>query len=270
MLRRALAGFVADRGTHLAAMIAYFALLSFVPLVFIAISLLGLAGRADESSLLVRELRRILPRSSVDTLVQVVAAVQDSATVLGAVGVVVLLWSSLSLFAALESALNIVYRRPNRPFLHGKALALGSLVGSLVLMFAGLLVASVGASTLRHEGPGPLGSPVLSYALSILVSAVAAFAFVGTAYRVLINADLAARDLWPGALVATAGLVASFQALPVYVGLSKHSPIAQALGAPVILLVWFYAMALVIVLGAEVNIARERTGEPDPDGTPPG
>ena len=39
--------FFADRGTHLAAMVAYFALLSFVPLIFLALSLFGLAHRAD-------------------------------------------------------------------------------------------------------------------------------------------------------------------------------------------------------------------------------
>src|SRR5438093_77685 len=41
--------FFADRGTHLAAMIAYFALLSFVPLTFLSPSLLGLTGRAAAS-----------------------------------------------------------------------------------------------------------------------------------------------------------------------------------------------------------------------------
>ena len=46
--------FQADRGTQLAAMIAYYALLAFVPLTFLTVSLLGLFGRADESTYLVR------------------------------------------------------------------------------------------------------------------------------------------------------------------------------------------------------------------------
>ena len=37
--------FFADRGTHLAAMIAYFALLSLVPMLFLAIALLGITPR---------------------------------------------------------------------------------------------------------------------------------------------------------------------------------------------------------------------------------
>ena len=49
--------FFRDRGPHVAAMIAYFALFSLVPLVFLALALFSVAGRADESSYLVRELR---------------------------------------------------------------------------------------------------------------------------------------------------------------------------------------------------------------------
>src|SRR5690242_21416479 len=56
--------FFADRGTHLAAMIAYFALLSFVPLVFLALSLLGLAHRAEASDFFVRELKHAFPGRS--------------------------------------------------------------------------------------------------------------------------------------------------------------------------------------------------------------
>jgi uncharacterized BrkB/YihY/UPF0761 family membrane protein len=52
-----------------------------------------------------------------------VRAIQDNATALGIVGGAFLLWTSLSLFSVLESAFNIVYGRPNRSFLHGKALA---------------------------------------------------------------------------------------------------------------------------------------------------
>ena len=60
-MREVFAKFFADRGTHLAAMIAYFALLSFVPLLFLALALLGFAGRADESSFLVTELQQGVP-----------------------------------------------------------------------------------------------------------------------------------------------------------------------------------------------------------------
>ena len=76
--KRALfAKFFNDRGTHLAAMVAYFALLSFVPLIFLALSLLGLAHRADASDFLVRELKRAFPGSSLQSILTLVRKVQE-------------------------------------------------------------------------------------------------------------------------------------------------------------------------------------------------
>ena len=70
---RAIAGkFFADRGTHLAAMIAYFALLSFVPLLFLSLALLGVAHQADPDSFFVRELHRTFPSTSVDSILAAV------------------------------------------------------------------------------------------------------------------------------------------------------------------------------------------------------
>ena len=56
-----LAKFVQDRGPHLAAMVAYYALLSLVPFMFLAVSLLGLVGQLSASSYMIRELGYILP-----------------------------------------------------------------------------------------------------------------------------------------------------------------------------------------------------------------
>src|SRR3954462_10889219 len=152
-MRSIAAKFFADRGTHLAAMIAYFALLSFVPLLFLALSLLGLAGRFDESSFLIHELERAFPGASLDTILNAVKSIQDNSTALGIVGAAFLLWSSLSLFSVLESAFNIVYNRPNRGFLHGKARAFIFMLGSLVVLFVGLLAGGIGAHALNRYAP---------------------------------------------------------------------------------------------------------------------
>ncbi len=64
-------------------MIAYFALLSFVPLTFLSLSLLGLTGRADESSFLVKEIKHTLPGTPIDRIIDLVHTVQDNAAALG-------------------------------------------------------------------------------------------------------------------------------------------------------------------------------------------
>jgi membrane protein len=245
--------FFADRGTHLAAMIAYFALLSFVPLTFISLSLLGLSGRADESSFLVKEIKRALPGTPIDRIIDLVHAVQDNAAALGIVGLAALVWTSLSLFSVLESAFNIVYGRPNRSFLHGKGLASLLMVGSLVTLFVALLAGSLGVAALKEYVPGFADSSVAAYALSLTVSLVGVFVFLWSCYYVLTNADLTAREVLPGALLAAVLLEVTFQVLPFYQRYADVNPALRAFGAPAILLVWLYVMSNVIVFGAELN-----------------
>jgi membrane protein len=245
--------FFADRGTHLAAMVAYFALLSFVPLVFLTLALLGVAGRADESSFFVTELTRMFPDTSVRRVVGIVETLRENALTLGVIGGVFLLWTSLSLFSVLESAFNIVYAQPNRPFLKGKAIASGLLLGSLILLFAGLVAGSIGFELLKRYADWLAASDALAYSVSIAVSTAAVFVFLLSTYYVLTNVEHTVRDVLPGAVLGAVLLQVSFQALPIYVRLSKDLVTLQALGAPVILLVWLYVMANVIVLGAEVN-----------------
>jgi len=259
--------FFADRGTHLAAMIAYFALLSFLPLTFIALALLAIGGRPDESSYLVTELQRLFPASSVEQIVNAVDAVQRNWRTLGLLGAITLAWSSLSLFSVLESAFNIVYGRPNRSFLHGKALAVVYMGASLVVLFVGLAIGTVGRLVLERYASGVISNAVVAWVLSLLISTAAAFLFCATAYHRLTNAKLTWGEVVPGALVAALALQLTFQALPLFLRFTKQVVALQALGTGALLLVWLYVMANVIVFGAEVNwwltrgrrVAREDT-----------
>jgi membrane protein len=264
--RTLLSKFFGDRGTHLAAMVAYFALLSFVPLVFLALALLGLAHRADASDFLVKELRRAFPGSSVESILSLVHRVQDNAATLGIVGGIFLVWSSLSLFSALESALNIVYGKANRSFLKGKAVAAAVMTGSIVTLFLSLVVGAFGVEVLRRYTPGLVGNGIVAYVVSIAVSLAGVFVFLFTIYRVLPNADVGLLDALPGAVLAAILLEASFQVLPVFVRFAGVNVTLRVLGGPVILLLWLYVMSNVIVFGAELNwwIAQRRLPGPDP------
>src|SRR5437762_2804902 len=266
--RAVFAKFFADRGTHLAAMVAYFALLSFVPLVFLSLSLLGFAHRADASDFLVKELSRAFPSSSLASILTLVHRVQDNAAALGIIGAVGLIWSSLSLFSVLESAFNIVYGRPNRSFFHGKALAVVFAAGSLVGLFAALVVGSVGYDVLKHYAPSFIANGYVAYTLSVLASLLGVFLFLVSVYYLLTNEDLKLKEVLPGAVVATVVLEASFQVLPLYLRFSSDVLTLRALGAPALLLIWLYVMANIIVFGAELNWRQGRARRDAEDDVP--
>ncbi|MGD0166166.1 MAG: YihY/virulence factor BrkB family protein [Gaiellaceae bacterium] len=247
--------FFADRGTHLAAMIAYFALLSLVPMLFLALALLGITPRhGDSRKSLEHSLNHIFPGTSVVSIDHALNSIGRNAAALGIIGGLVLLWSSLSLFSVLESAFNIVYGRPNRSFLHGKALAFVLLVASLVTLVASLVTGTLGVYLLQRYTGHFLGNAYVAFPLTFLVELAGLLLFLVTVYYVLTNVRLTFHDVLPGAVTAALILAATFQVLPVYLRLVSHDLVVlRALGSPVILLFWLYLMANVIVFGAEVN-----------------
>ncbi len=253
--------FFAVRGTHLAAMVAYFALASFVPVIFLLLSLLGLLDQAGESSVLVGYLRDVFPAQPVNDIVSVVQTVQDNAASLTIVGGVGLLWSSLSLVSALESAFNLVYGVDNRGFLRGKTVAAVFTAGALTMLFLGLAAGTFGYDLLRRYAPEVIGSGVVALLLSLLASGLAAFVFCLFAYHRLTNAPVDLRDAVPGAILGAIVLPATLQGLPLFVFLAQGIVALQALGATFLLLVWLYVMANVIVFGAvlnqEIELARD-------------
>jgi membrane protein len=266
-VRQIVSKFLADRGTHLAAMIAYFALLSFVPLLFLALSLTALAGQPNESSYLIEELRRSFPSSSVDRILEVVHAIQEQATSLSIIGGIGLLWAALGFFSVLESAFNIVYGLPNRSFVRQKALVLVITAGSLAVLFVALVVGSVGVGLTQNAG---VAGGVLSYVYALAVSTALIFGLIWTLYYLLTNAALTWRETFPGAVFASLLLQTSFQVLPLFVRLTTGELVAlQAFGGLALMLVWLYLMANILVFGAEVNwwLTRGRERAPVVEGT---
>jgi uncharacterized BrkB/YihY/UPF0761 family membrane protein len=124
-----------------------------VPLVFLALAALGLAGQVDASSALVSYLGDVFPGRPVDDIVSVVRTLQRKAATLSVIGAVGLAWSSLSLFSALESAFDIIYGQPNRPFLRGKVLAVAYMGASLLVLLVGLIPARSAATCCAATRP---------------------------------------------------------------------------------------------------------------------
>lgn len=264
--RQAFAHYFAERGTHLAAMVAYFALASFVPLVFLALALLGALGQADASGALVSYLRDVFPQQPVDRIVSAVAAVEDNIGSLTVVGGLALLWSSVSLFSALESAFNVIYGRPNRRFVHGKLVAAAYMSVGLVVLFAALAAGTIGYDVLTRYAGGWLGSHIVAVALTLATSTAGLFVFLVSAYERLTNETLTLRQVAPGAGLGAVVLALLLQGLPLFFALARDVIALQALGATFLLLLYFYVLANVIVFGASFNRALAQAAVVDSGG----
>jgi membrane protein len=241
------------RGPHLAAMLAYYALLSLFPFVFLAASLVSWIGRPAETSALLRDLSHVLPGTSAHDLSRLVTSLGSNVTEIGLIGGVGLLWSSLGFLSALESGLNILYGLPNRGFLHQKLVVLGLLGLALIGLLAGLAVVVTSQTTLSQVAPGLAHVAAWRIGGGLAISTLTTFLFLLIVYRTLPNTEVRTRQVLPGAVIATALLQLTFESLPLYVRSVEGLPALKAFGGVAVLLVWLYLMGNVVLLGGAIT-----------------
>jgi membrane protein len=255
-LRRAshpiVSNYLDDRCTHLAAMVAYYALLSLIPFLFLVLSVIGWFGEPSESSFLIEKLQDVLPGQPVDDLVELVDRLRSNDSTYGLIGVIGIFWASLGLLSATESALNINYEVPNRPFLRQK-LFVSALVGSFVVgLFMALLLVTTSVAWIAPAGSSR-GLELLASAISLTFTVALTFGILIVAYSRLPNTRLTAREVLPGTIFTTVTFQGSFQLLPLYLQFGESVPTLEAFGGLVLLLVWLYVLCNVFLLGAEIN-----------------
>jgi membrane protein len=258
--------YLRDRGPHLAAMVAYYALLSLVPFLFLTASLLGFAGHVSPNSYLIRELAHILPGQSARDLLNTVHAIQRDAGTLGVLGFLGLVWGTLGFYSSLESALNIVFGVQNRAFLHQKWVTFVLVTLSLLVLFTSLIVTTAATGWYHRHVPHLIDLKLIPFVATLAATSAGIFLFLIAVYRVLTNVELHLADVWPGALVGTILYQGLFSALSLYLRFSDQLLALRAFGGLVLLLVWLYLMTNILILGAEINWwhwSRRQPTEPE-------
>ena len=242
-----------SRGPHLAAMLAYYALLSMFPFVFLAASLVSAIGRPAETSAFLRDLSHVLPGTSAKDLASYVRQLAANVAEIGVIGGVGLVWSSLGFFSALESGLNVIYGLPNRGFLHQKLVVLGLFGTALIGLLLGLTIVVTSQTALSGIAPDLANYAAWRIGGGLAISTLMTFAFLMLVYRTLPNTELRTRQVLPGALIGTVLLQLTFESLPLYVRSVEGLPALKAFAGAAVLLVWLYLMGNVVLIGGAVT-----------------
>lgn len=258
-----------DNLTGLSAMVAYNLLLSILPLALLA---LFIAGKVLESAPLeervLDDLRTLFPETARSTLAGALEQIRRSSTSFGIVALVASVWIGSSVWGALDTAFCRIYHVPCRSWMRQKRFALAMLV--VVLLFIAATVAVPALQSLLVGGsedlPFGLGEvEAFVFAASLAIGIAIIFAILCAIYWTVPNRRVPWRAVWPGALAATLAITVIDYAFPVY--LSRISTLAQfgtTLVFVLIVLLWFYALAMVILIGATINSIRfelHETGE---------
>lgn len=245
----------ADRALTGAIQIAWQAMFSSFPLIVGLLGLFGLVLRDPAQRLQIADAVASQFPSQVGDLLGFIEETRQLGGLLGAVSLVGLLWSGYWLFQTMELVFNHFYGAPDRGFRQQLAMAvvmmsLYAALSSLSVLAstaAGLLV-TYSERVARVEITGI--DPLVGWLVAI-ASAVAMFAAI---YRVVPNTRLTMADVWPGALLAGVLFVLLSQAFPLYFRALGGSYAAyKTLGLFLMLMTWFYCLAVILVLGVELN-----------------
>jgi len=184
--------------------------------------------------------------------------ISNLATPLTFVGLVGMGWAAAAMFGAVRKALNIAWDTDaHRPLVQQKLIDLSIVLGLGVLLSAS--VAGTGAlrtlRTLSDENLGPLseGTGFFWAVMPFFLPAFFSFVVFLLIYRFVPNAPTRFRDVWPGALVATALFELLKNGFAIYIAsFSSYKGAYGALGGILLFLIWTYLSANILLIGAEL------------------
>lgn len=248
----------------LAAGVAFFALLALVPALVALVSVYGLVADPEGIERDVDDLLAAAPQEVRDLMTTQMSSIVESSPSglrLGAiVGLAVALWSASSGVKHLIGAVNLAYDEDEtRGFikLRGLALAL-TLVGvvGLAAAVAGLIVFP---ELLSDEGAEAVFRAVILVVRWPLLAALGLVA-LAVIYRYAPDRD-APRWRWvsAGAVLAVVVWVVASVLFSLYTAnLGQYNETYGTLGAVVVVMLWLYITAYVVIVGAELNAELER------------
>ena len=247
--------------TGLSSMLAYAMLLTVVPVALLGLFVAGqvLKSAQVEHSVL-RDLSEIFPGATKSTLATLLKQIRISTTKTGVLALVASVWFGASFWGALDTAFARIYGVPSRSWWAQKRFGLAMLVVLLVFMIS--MVAAPTVISLLQAGARDLPFDLsrvgrVAYRISLGFAVVLLFGSLCVIYKAVPNEPIPWRAVWPGAASATLAIAAVALVFPLY--LTNVSTIAQ-FGTTVvfvlIVLAWFYVLAIIILGGGVVNSMR--------------
>jgi membrane protein len=284
LAQRSLAGWMHDEAPSKGAAIAYYAMFSTAPLLFLVISIAGLFFGAEAvRGAVFGQVADLMGQNGAEALQEMLAHVSEPKTGLWAttVSLAVLVFGATTVFAQLQAALDAIWEVPPEAAQAEKRNALWTFVKArllsfgLVLALAFLIVVSLvfdaAMSTLgKWWGPAFGEWETLAHVSSIVVSFAMLTAVFAAIYKFMPRARIEWRDVWVGAAATAALFTVGKFLIGLYLGKSDVGASFGAFGSIIIVMVWVYYSAQIFLLGAEftwvyAHASGSRQGEAQPE-----
>jgi len=241
----------------LSAQLAYFFLLSLFPLLIVIFTLLPYFPIPHQDML--GMIKDFAPAEAMKLIEKNVNEIMNHRNGgLLSFGIIGTIWSASNGINAVVRALNKAYNvKESRSFIVSRVMAV-LLTFGMIFVFILAIVLPVFGREIGLFLFSKLGFTSefikLWNTLSWLTSAIILFLIFTGLYWISPNVRMRCRSAFPGAVFATFGWILSSMGLSFYVGnFSNYSLTYGSIGAIIVLMIWLYISAFIIILGGEIN-----------------
>jgi len=253
--------FVVDNSLNYSGSIAFFTIFS-LPGILIGVILIAgpVFGEKIVKGELYNQINTLVGESSaiqIQTIIENLENAEFSYVAL-IIAISTLLYGSTSVFASIQDGINVIWGLRPKPkkialkFIFNRLVSIAMIgtIGFLMLVSLSADMMVVFFNDILVGFVGERSGSLIQVLEQISFSLIVFFVFV-TVYKVLPDADANWKDIVKGAILATALFIIGKYLIGFYLGNSSFGTAYGAAGSLVLLLIWVYYSAMILLFGAE-------------------
>jgi len=259
LLRATMSDWYEDRAQRIGAALAYYTIFALAPGLVIVMALAGLMLGPGAESQIMGQIRELIGEQGATAIEATIRSARNET--LGATGtalaLVPLVFGLWGVFGELQDGLNTIWGvtpkpgRRIRDILKERFWSFAMVVGIGFVLLVSLVLSAWLAAVGTYVGsllPAPAaGLEALNFVISFVVI-TGSFALI---FKLLPDVRIAWRDVWLGAAVTSLFFTVGKFLIGLYLGKSAVASAYGAAGSLVIIVVWVYYSAQILLLGAE-------------------
>ena len=259
LLRATMSDWYEDRAQRIGAALAYYTIFALAPGLVIVMALAGLMLGSGAESQIIEQIRELIGKQGAAAIEATIRSARNET--LGATGtalaLIPLVFGLWGVFGELQDGLNTIWGvtpkpgRRIRDILKERFWSFAMVVGIGFVLLVSLVLSAWLAAVGTYVGsllPAPAtGLEALNFVISFVVI-TGSFALI---FKLLPDVKIAWRDVWLGAAVTSLFFTVGKFLIGLYLGKSAVASAYGAAGSLVIIVVWVYYSAQILLFGAE-------------------
>jgi membrane protein len=260
LFKQTISEFSADKVPRLGAALAYYTIFSLAPLLLIVIAISGLVfGHDAAQGKIFGQLRGALGPTTAAAMQEMVknAAKPKTGTIATILGVVTLLLGASGVFGQLKDALNTIWDvkpkegRGIMGMVKDRFFSFAMVFGLGFLLLVSLVIDTAIGAMGKYAGSHLPGGEALWHIVELAFSFVVITVLMAGIFRLLPDLKIEWRDVWLGAALTSILFVVGKFALGIYFAKGAVGSSFGAAGSLVLVLLWVYYSAQILLFGAE-------------------